>query len=332
MQQHHHRSVLSCSPAAAASHRPAWAVVKKGACITSCIDTSKDFMAIISYLQQKRSAALLQLLVLFFLIIFIIAGCNTGFSSCGCLNKSSCSNIEIAAKPTIGPEQKIYHPVLLRSDDSLKRNVEKLTRSFINAAQIMIYPSWSPQTLHEQPQIMINPSWSPRTVHEQRQITTNPSWSPRTVHDQRQIMINPRSSPQLTVYEHRHAVPKEMLVLQHRKLLRAGSTATPSCSMADLSITQGLSGYSNGIPAYTVQIVNLCLNPNCQLSNIHVACEEFSSARPLDALVFQRLSYNDCFLMNGAPLRAGESVAFDYANSSEYPMYVISADVGPCTP
>jgi hypothetical protein len=179
---------------------------------------------------------------------------------------------------------------------------------------------------------MINPSWSPRTVHEQPQIMINPSWSPRTVHEQRQIMTNPRSSPQLTVYEHRQAVPKELLVLQHRKLLRAGSTGTPSCSMADLSITQGLSGYSNGIPAYTVQIVNLCLNPNCQLSNIHVACEEFSSARPLDALVFQRLSYNDCFLMNGAPLRAGESVAFDYANSSEYPMYVISADVGPCTP
>ncbi|CAM6051175.1 unnamed protein product [Sphagnum compactum] len=256
-------------------------------------------MAIISYLQQKTSAALLQLLVLFFLIIFIIAGCNTGFSSYGCLNESSCSNIEIAAKLTIGPEQKIHHPVVLLSDGSLlKRNVEKLSRSFINAAQIM----------------------------------TNPTWSPQTVHDQRQIMINPRSSPQVTVYEHRHAVPKEMLVLQHRKLLRAGSTATPSCSMADLSITQGLSGYTNGIPAYTVQIINLCLNPNCQLSNIHVACEEFSSARPLDALVFQRLSYNDCFLMNGAPLRAGESVAFDYANSSEYPMSVISADVGPCTP
>jgi hypothetical protein len=112
----------------------------------------------------------------------------------------------------------------------------------------------------------------------------------------------------------------------HRKL----RASMPLCSMSDLSITQGLSGYSNGIPAYTVQIVNLCMNPRCQLSNIHVACGAFSSARPLDNLVFERLSYNDCYVMNGAPLRAGASVAFEYANSSEYPMHVLSAEVGPC--
>ncbi|KAH9531792.1 hypothetical protein CY35_19G055100 [Sphagnum magellanicum] len=114
----------------------------------------------------------------------------------------------------------------------------------------------------------------------------------------------------------------------HRKL----RASTPLCSVADLSITQGLSGYNNGIPAYTVQIVNLCLNPRCEVSNIHVACEAFSSARPLDDLVFQRLSYNDCSVMNGAALAAGDSVAFEYANSSEYPMHIISAEVGPCTP
>ncbi len=114
----------------------------------------------------------------------------------------------------------------------------------------------------------------------------------------------------------------------HRKL----RASMPLCSIADLSITQGLSGYSNGIPVYTVQIVNLCLNPKCQMSNIHVACEAFSSARPLDTLVFHRLGYNDCYLMNGEPLSAGASVAFEYANSSEYPMHIISAEVGSCTP
>jgi hypothetical protein len=106
---------------------------------------------------------------------------------------------------------------------------------------------------------------------------------------------------------------------------------TPLCSKADISITQGKSGDSNGIPAFSVQIVNLCVNHNCQLKNIHVACEAFASARPLDSRVFQRIKYNDCLVMGGAPLRAGGSVAFEYANSSEYPMHVISADLGPCS-
>ena len=107
--------------------------------------------------------------------------------------------------------------------------------------------------------------------------------------------------------------------------------STPLCSKADISITQGKSGDSNGIPAFSVQIVNLCVNHNCQLKNIHVACEAFASARPLDSRVFQRIKYNDCLVMGGAPLRAGGSVAFEYANSSEYPMHVISADLGPCS-
>lgn len=107
--------------------------------------------------------------------------------------------------------------------------------------------------------------------------------------------------------------------------------STPSCTKADISITQGKSGNSNGIPAFSVQITNLCVNHNCQLRNIHVACAAFASARPLDSRVFQRIKYNDCLVMGGAPLRAGGSVAFEYANSSEYPMHVISADLGPCS-
>lgn len=107
--------------------------------------------------------------------------------------------------------------------------------------------------------------------------------------------------------------------------------STPSCTKADISITQGKSGNQNGIPAFSVQITNLCVNHNCQLKNIHVACAAFASARPLDSRVFQRIRYNDCLVMGGAPLRAGGSVAFEYANSSEYPMHVISADLGPCS-
>jgi hypothetical protein len=107
--------------------------------------------------------------------------------------------------------------------------------------------------------------------------------------------------------------------------------STPLCTKADISITQGKSGNSNGIPAFSVQITNLCVNHNCQLKNIHVACAAFASARPLDSRVFQRIQYNDCLVMGGAPLRAGGSVVFEYANSSEYPMHVISADLGPCS-
>jgi hypothetical protein len=106
--------------------------------------------------------------------------------------------------------------------------------------------------------------------------------------------------------------------------------STPLCSKADISITQGKSGNSNGIPAFSVQITNLCMNRNCQLKNIHVACAAFASARPLDSRVFQRIKFNDCLVMGGAPLRAGGSVAFEYANSSEYPLRVVSADLGQC--
>ncbi|KAG0556830.1 hypothetical protein M758_11G079500 [Ceratodon purpureus] len=106
--------------------------------------------------------------------------------------------------------------------------------------------------------------------------------------------------------------------------------STPMCSKADISITQGRSGNRNGIPAFSVQITNLCMNRNCQLQNIHVACAAFASARPLDSRVFQRIKFNDCLVMGGAPLRAGGSVAFEYANSSEYPLRVVSADLGQC--
>jgi hypothetical protein len=55
--------------------------------------------------------------------------------------------------------------------------------------------------------------------------------------------------------------------------------STPSCTKADINITQGKSGNSNGIPAFSVQITNLCVNHKCQLKNIHVAmsCSNASS-------------------------------------------------------
>ncbi|KAH7545367.1 TPD1 protein homolog 1 [Ziziphus jujuba] len=102
----------------------------------------------------------------------------------------------------------------------------------------------------------------------------------------------------------------------------------PSCSKEDIVIFQGQTEpLPNGIPSYTVQILNACVS-GCSISNIHVSCGWFSSARMVNPQVFKRMYYDDCLVNDGEALAPGQSLSFQYANSFRYPLSVSSADCG----
>ncbi|KAF8410856.1 hypothetical protein HHK36_003393 [Tetracentron sinense] len=111
------------------------------------------------------------------------------------------------------------------------------------------------------------------------------------------------------------------IVVVARKLLTA---VGGMCSTDGIAIYQGPTApLPNGIPTYTVQILNVCLS-GCSISNIHVSCEWFSSARLINPKIFRRLCYNDCLANNGEALVPGESLTFQYANSFPYPLSISS--------
>ncbi|KAG8490663.1 hypothetical protein CXB51_013892 [Gossypium anomalum] len=98
-----------------------------------------------------------------------------------------------------------------------------------------------------------------------------------------------------------------------------------ACTKDDIVIFQGSAvPLPNGIPSYTVQIMNVCLS-GCSISNIHVSCGWFSSVRLINPTVFRRLYYDDCLVNDGEPLGPGECLSFDYANTFSYPLSVSSA-------
>ncbi|KAI5583443.1 hypothetical protein POPTR_006G017600v4 [Populus trichocarpa] len=114
-----------------------------------------------------------------------------------------------------------------------------------------------------------------------------------------------------------------------RKLLQlpdAGSTNRigAACSKDGIDIVQGSTApLPNGIPSYTVQILNVCVS-GCSISNIHVSCGWFSSAKLINPSVFRRIYYDDCLVNDGEPLGPGETLSFQYANSFLYPLSVSS--------
>ena len=95
-----------------------------------------------------------------------------------------------------------------------------------------------------------------------------------------------------------------------------------SCSLSAIALYQGAtSPLPNGIPTYTVQILNVCIS-GCTVSNIHVSCGWFSSARMINPRIFRRMRYNDCLVNDGGPLAPGGSLSFEYANTFRYPLSV----------
>ncbi|XP_076898018.1 TPD1 protein homolog 1-like [Bidens hawaiensis] len=98
------------------------------------------------------------------------------------------------------------------------------------------------------------------------------------------------------------------------------------CSKSDIVISQGpTSPLPSGIPAYTVEIMNVCTT-GCDISAIHVSCGWFSSARLINPRYFKRLRYNDCLVNGGKPLLNGRTVSFQYANTFSYPISVTSVE------
>ncbi|KAI4341330.1 hypothetical protein MLD38_026064 [Melastoma candidum] len=119
----------------------------------------------------------------------------------------------------------------------------------------------------------------------------------------------------------------------HRKLLHPpGSEVVnkPSripgegCVRGDIIVIQGASSpLPNGIPAYTVEIINMCPS-GCDISAIHLSCGWFSSAHLVNPRVFRRLRYDDCLVNDGKPLRTRETLSFLYASTYSYPLSVAS--------
>lgn len=100
--------------------------------------------------------------------------------------------------------------------------------------------------------------------------------------------------------------------------------SSSTCSKEDIAIFQGPAApLPNGIPSYTVQILNACVS-GCSISNIHVKCGWFSSVRLINPRVFRRIYYDDCLVNDGEPLGPGETLSFQYANSFRYPLSVSS--------
>ncbi|KAB2637620.1 hypothetical protein D8674_028154 [Pyrus ussuriensis x Pyrus communis] len=97
-----------------------------------------------------------------------------------------------------------------------------------------------------------------------------------------------------------------------------------ACSKDDIVIFQGQTApLPNGIPTYTVQILNACVS-GCSISDIHVRCGWFSSARLVNPRVFRRNDYDDCLVNDGEALGPRETLSFQYANSFRYPLSVSS--------
>ncbi|KAK3188666.1 hypothetical protein Dsin_028227 [Dipteronia sinensis] len=106
--------------------------------------------------------------------------------------------------------------------------------------------------------------------------------------------------------------------LHNRKLLVHGG-----CTNRDISISQSRDSTS-GIPQYIVQIVNTCVS-GCAPSQIHLHCAWFASARIVNPRTFKRLSYDDCLVNGGKPLKTSQIIRFTYSNSFMYPITFKSA-------
>ncbi|MCL7026110.1 hypothetical protein MKW94_017227 [Papaver nudicaule] len=77
----------------------------------------------------------------------------------------------------------------------------------------------------------------------------------------------------------------------------------------------------SGIPAYLVEICNMC-QTNCSAYDIHLSCGWFSSARLINPSHFRRLRFDDCLVNDGKEFEAGRCISFAYANLFPYRLAV----------
>ncbi|XP_047331938.1 protein TAPETUM DETERMINANT 1-like [Impatiens glandulifera] len=145
------------------------------------------------------------------------------------------------------------------------------------------------------------------------------------------LIIALHSVPRIVhLHNHTNEIIKSDLVSHHRKLLSKSGTVQPNriwvdkCSKSDIVISQGPTPpLPNGIPTYTVEIMNVCAT-GCDISGIHLSCRWFSSARLINPRIFKRIRYDDCLVNDGKPLENGRTISFQYANTFRYPLSVSS--------
>jgi hypothetical protein len=93
------------------------------------------------------------------------------------------------------------------------------------------------------------------------------------------------------------------------------------CSKSTIEIRQdSTTPLPDGTPQYTVEIDNTCIS--CNISDIHVDCGMFSSARLINPKIFKRLNYSDCLVNDGKPFPNGNIISFVYATTFKYPLSV----------
>lgn len=98
------------------------------------------------------------------------------------------------------------------------------------------------------------------------------------------------------------------------------SVLQEKCTSRDLTISQGEES-SKGIPEYEVEIAYICAsNSSCAPSYIHLYCGNFASASAVNPKIFKRLSYDDCLVNDGKPLKEDQIIRFTYSNSFKYPL------------
>ncbi|XP_022978329.1 TPD1 protein homolog 1-like [Cucurbita maxima] len=112
--------------------------------------------------------------------------------------------------------------------------------------------------------------------------------------------------------------------LQSSKTGRGMNRVGSECSKDDVVVFQGQTApLPDGIPSFIVQILNSC-SSGCSISNIHMKCGWFSSARLVNPRIFRRVKYDDCLINDGKALGPGQTLSFQYANTFLYPLSVSS--------
>jgi len=113
----------------------------------------------------------------------------------------------------------------------------------------------------------------------------------------------------------------------------ANATVSPQelqgpCHPSDINIQQGeISGV--GIPLWQVQIINLCTNTRCTISEVIVQCGAFHSPTLVNPHLFRRLDPNagTCIVKDGNQLDNAQTVTFQYREIMKEALTLKSAKV-----
>ena len=105
----------------------------------------------------------------------------------------------------------------------------------------------------------------------------------------------------------------------------SAGTARDKCSKGDILVAQspGSSAGSNGETSYEVEIVNKSPT-GTSIFDIHLSCGLLSSTGVINPKIIKRLSFNDCLVNGGQPLRAGLVLSFTYTSTVRYDLSVSS--------